>query len=134
MRTAAGIAAGALIALVVIALIEWLGSLAIPVAADRLRPSGGAEPLFDVPVAAKLIVVFAWFAGALLGGLLARRISGASWSPWAVGGLVAAAGIVNIFMIPHATWMQFAALVVPLLGGLAACHLPFRSTAARGWK
>jgi hypothetical protein len=119
-----GIIAGVLIAFAAVALIELLGHQAVPVPSDAaLRDPEVAQAIAGVPLAAKLIVVFAWFAGTLAGGAAARRISGERWAAWLVAAIVAAAGIANILMIPHPFWMQLAAVLAPVLGALAANHL-----------
>jgi hypothetical protein len=132
MRIAAGIIAGVLIAFAVVALIEFVGHQAVPVPSDvGLRDPEDPARLAGVPLAAKLIVVFAWFAGALAGAVAARRIAAVGWAPWVVGAVVAIAGIAVIMMIPHPFWMQLAAVLAPVLGVLVANHLlPRRPTTA----
>jgi hypothetical protein len=125
LRIIGGIVAGLVTAVAVMMLIEMAGHAAFPLPEDLgLRnPEAVADPLPSMPVAAKLIVVFAWFAGALAGGYVAKRICGRWSAAWAIAVLVAVAGIVNIMMIPHPVWMQIAAIVAPLVGGLVAGHL-----------
>ncbi len=125
VRIIGGIVAGAATAVAVIMLIETIGHLAFPLPDDlALRdPETVAEPVPAMPAAAKLIVVMAWFGGALAGGYVAKRICGRRWAAWAIAALVAAAGIVNVMMIPHPVWMQIAAVIAPLVGGLLAEHL-----------
>ena len=130
LRIIGAIVAGTVSAFAVIWLIEALGHVAFPLPEDLdLRdPELAAQALPSIPLPAKLIVVFAWFAGALSGGFVAGRIAGGWWTPWLVAALVACGGIMTILMIPHPVWMQIAAVAAPLLGGLVASH---RAGAAR---
>lgn len=131
LRIAASVVMGTLAAFAVIALIELAGHFAFPLPEDvNLRdPEALAQAMPSIPLPAKLIVVFAWFAGALAGGLVARRLDGRWWTPWPVAGLVVLAGLLNILMVPHPAWMLFAAVAAPLAGGLAAAHLGPREAA-----
>jgi hypothetical protein len=124
MRNAGGIIAGVLVAFVVVALIELVGHQLVPVASDvALRNPESADALAGVPLAAKLIVVFAWFAGALAGGAAALRITRVGWPNWLVAAVVAIAAVATILMIPHPFWMQLAAVLAPILGAVVAHHL-----------
>lgn len=73
-----------------------------------------------VPFQAKLWIVSGWFLGALLGALLAFRVSRWDFSGWFVAAFVAAAGIVNIVMIPHPLWMSVCAVALPFVGAVLA--------------
>jgi hypothetical protein len=124
MRTAAGIIAGVLVAFAAVALIELVGHQVVPVPSDLgLRNPESPEPLAGVPLAAKLIVVFAWFAGTLAGSAVALRVTRVAWCGWLVAAVVAVAAIANILMIPHPFWMQLAAVLAPVLGAVVAHHL-----------
>ena len=120
LRIIMGILGGAVAVFVVVGAIEYLAHLVFPV------PSDSAQ----VPVATQLVVLVAYFLGALVAGMVANRISGRSWTAWPIALLVAAGAIWSMFMIPHPQWMQVAAVVAPLLGGLAARRLA-RSNPAR---
>src|SRR3546814_12913746 len=113
--------AGGLTAFVLVWGIELIGHLIFPLPEDLdLRnPEVADQALGSIPLPAKLIVVFAWFTGALGGGYVASRIRGRWWSPWLIASLVALSAIGTIMMIPHPVWMQIAAVVAPLLGALA---------------
>lgn len=125
VRILASIVAGTLVAFAVIWLVELAGHAVWPVASDldMRDPETVARALPAIPLAAKLVVVLAWFAGALAGGVLAKRIAGSWWAAWPIAMLVALAGIMTAMMIPQPVWMQMAAVAAPLLGGLAASHL-----------
>ena len=125
-RLIGGLAAGLVAAFALIFLIEMIGHAFYPLPSDLVLvdPEQAARVIVGIPLAANLLVMLAWFVGALAGALAARRISGRDWAGWAVASLVAVAGIANILMIPHPVWMQIAAVAAPLFGGLIAHHLP----------
>jgi hypothetical protein len=75
------------------------------------------------PPGAMAFTVAAWFAGALAGGIVANLIANRRWPAWVMAGVVALASILNVLVIPHPDWVQIAAFVVPVLGGLIARHL-----------
>ena len=134
VRILASIVAGTLAAFAVIWLIEFAGHAAWPVASDvEMRdPEAMARALPAIPLAAKLVVVFAWFAGSLAGGAIAKRIARAWWVAWPVAALVAFACIMIVMMIPHPVWMQVAGVAAPLLGGLVATHIVRPARTRRG--
>ena len=111
-RTIGGILAGIVAMLAVIVAIELAAHLVFPVPSDRDA----------VPIGVQLLVLAAYFLGALAGGALAARISGRAWTAWAVAIVVVAGAIWSMFMIPHPQWMQIAAVVAPLVGGVVAGH------------
>ena len=124
-RIIVGIALGTLTAFVVLFLVELLGHMAYPLPddLDLRNPEASGQVVAAIPFGAKLFVILAWFAGALAGGVMAKRICRRSWAAWPVAGLVACAAVVNVMMIPHPVWMQISTVLAPLLGGLAASHL-----------
>ena len=125
VRIIGGIVAGAVVAVATIMIVEMLGHMIFPLPDDLALsdPEVVAGPSPAMPVAAQFIVVLAWFGGALAGGYVAKRIGCRWWAAWVVAALVAVAGIVNVMMIPHPVWMQIAAVVAPLIGGVLAGHL-----------
>ncbi|MES2059116.1 MAG: hypothetical protein V4564_24455 [Pseudomonadota bacterium] len=121
---------GAIAAMAIVSLVELL--------AGRLYPLGGELDVADAdaaaaimgaaPFPAKLLVVLAWFLGALGGAWLALRISDWRWSGWIIALLVVAGAITMIVMLPHPLWMQACAIVMPLIGGWIAVrvhHKPY---------
>jgi hypothetical protein len=125
LRIIVGIALGTLTAFVVLFLIELLGHMAYPLPddLDLRNPEASGQVVAAIPLPAKLVVILAWIAGTLVGGVVAKRICRRWWAAWPVAGLVACAAIVNVMMIPHPVWMQISAVLAPLLGALAASHL-----------
>ena len=104
----------------VIGLAVFLGILyAIELAARQIAPG-------EYSATQLLIVVVGYFASAFAGGLAAAIISRRPWTVWAIVLLAIAGSIWSIIVFPQPLWMQFGALIAPLLGGLAA-----RSAAGR---
>ena len=131
LRTILGIVAGVVLAFVVIMALEMVSYVAFPPPAglDPADPEDVKRIAAAAPMAAKVWVVFCWFAGALAGGWLARRLSRTSWAGWVIAGLIAVGGIANVLMIPHPLWMQIAAVAAPLLGGWIVTRLPVAGSA-----
>jgi hypothetical protein len=131
LRTILGIVAGVVLAFVVIMALEMVSFVAFPPPAglDPADPEDVKRIAAAAPMAAKVWVVFCWFAGALAGGWLARRLSRTGWAGWVIAGLIAVGGIANVLMIPHPLWMQIAAVAAPLLGGWIVTRLPVGGSA-----
>ena len=89
-----------------------------------------ARYLREAPMAAKLALVFGWFAGALAGGWTAAKIGLRSWLAWVPAGLVLLGGIANMMLIAHPAWMMAAGVVAPLVGGWLASRGGTRVAAA----
>lgn len=125
IRNILGIVAGLAVAVLAVMVVQALGHQLYPYPADvdLNDPEQIARVFPTVPVAAKLFVVAAWFLGALAGAAVAKSIIGRDWAAWTIAVLIACAGIMNLFIIPHPVWMQISAVVAPLLGGLIANHL-----------
>lgn len=124
-RLIIGIIAGLVAGFATIWGIDLIGHLIYPVPSDLAIDDFEAIGAYieSMPAAALAIVAFAWFAGALVGGFVAAAIGRRRWAAWLIAALVAAAGVVNIVMIPHPVLLQIAAIVAPALGGLIAAHL-----------
>lgn len=126
LKTVPGIVAGVVTALVVMTALQMAGHAAMPPPAglDPSDPEDLKQMVASASMAAKAWVVFAWFAAAVAGGWVARRISRTGWAGWVIAGLIVVGGIANIMMIPHPLWMQIAAVAAPLLGGWVVTRLP----------
>jgi len=132
LRIVLGIVAGVVLAFVLLMGLEMAGHAAMPPPAglDPTNPDDLRQMVAAAPLAAKVWVVFGWFAAAVAGGWLARRITRAAWAGWVIAGLIAVGGLANIAMIPHPLWMQIAAVAAPLLAGWVVTRLPVRGAAA----
>lgn len=132
MRTFLGIVAGIVAAFAAIWIIDLGGHMLYPVPSDLGMHDYEAIGAFlrSMPPLALFIIVLAWFVGAVLGGYVAAAVSRRDWTIWAVAGLVAVGGILNVMIIPHPLLLQIGAVAAPLLGGVAAHALYRRSRAA----
>ena len=125
IRSILGVVAGIAVAVLTVMVVQALGHALYPYPADvdLNDPEQIARVFPTIPLAAKLFVVAAWFGGALAGAAVAKAIAGRDWAAWTIAVLIAIGALANIFVIPHPVWMQVAAVVAPLLGGLIANHL-----------
>ncbi len=123
-RTILGIIAGIVAAFGMIWLTDTIGHSFYPVPSDvsvQNFEQMGAY-INSMPAGAMAFVVGAWFAGALIGGIVATLASRRRWTAWVIAAVVVLASLLNVLMIPHPIWMQIGAVVAPLLGGLFAAH------------
>jgi len=113
-----GVAIGILVAFVIVAAIEFWGSLLFMQAAP-VDPVGqvAARWVASMPLPAKLLVVAGWLLGALAGAAAAGRVARRSTIGWIPAALVAAVAIANVVLIPHPLWMTVAAVLAPIVGG-----------------
>jgi hypothetical protein len=131
LRTIGGILAGVVAAFAAIWCVEMVGHILYPIPSDVTLNDGARLGAFilSMPVGAQLFVLAAWLLGALAGGLVAALISRQRWTAWLIAGLVAVAGLINIFWLPHPELLQIGSVVAPLLGGLLASQLARRRLA-----
>lgn len=73
-----------------------------------------------MPVEAKILVVIAWFLGALAGAWTAIKISAMPSLGWTIGLVFALLSLVTVFSIPHPVWMMACALIVPFVAAWIA--------------
>ena len=121
-RTVLGIAAGILVAFATVFAINLAGHQIYPLPSDLNMDDAEAVGAYIQarPAGADAVVLIAWFVGAADGGLVAALVSRRAWTVWPIAGLVAAAGLVAVLMIPHPVLLQIGVIAAPLLGGLAA--------------
>lgn len=125
MRIVAGILAGAVIAVLCILGIEYVGHHVFPPppGTDLTDPAQVARLMENVPPAALAFVAAAWFIGALVGAWAANRIALRGLAGWVVALLVIAAGAATMMQIPHPAWMWAIGIVLPLIAGWLAQRL-----------
>jgi hypothetical protein len=111
-----GTLAGLVAAIIVVALVEWLGHIAYPTppGLDLAKPADQVRLMELIPFGAKLAVVASWFLGALAGCWAALRISGWASAAWMVAAVMVALSVTTQ-MLPHPVWMIVAALALPVL-------------------
>lgn len=116
-----------LLAVVLGALATGLVVLGVQVLGHRLFPSAApmdpADPevmrtfVQSLPLGALAFVVMAWTLGAFAGSSTAIRLARSQHAllAWFVGGLTLATVGINVWQIPHPTWMVAAGMVLPLV-------------------
>lgn len=127
VRTLAGLAAGLAAAIAIIMSVEGVGNQLFPPPQGYDMASGSALTL---PVRTLIFPVVGWFVGALVGAWLAIRMSGESWTGWAIGAFVLAATIFNFALITHPLWMMVAGAIAAPLGGWIAQRIAARARRA----
>jgi hypothetical protein len=114
-RSLLGVLAGAVVAVVVIMVIEGIGMWLYPLPAgvDPTDPAALAAAIPSLPLGAFLLVLAAWLLGAASGAAVALRVAkgAARWPGLAVGSLVLAGAAYNLATIPHPTWFVGVAVV-----------------------
>ncbi len=111
---------GIIVAVGIIWAIESLGHRFYPPPAGLDFADAEAMRVYvnTLPLGALLFVPAAWFIGTLGGTFVACRIGTASRQVFAlaVGGLVLAATVVNLVMIPHPMWFSVLGVAAVLVG------------------
>ncbi len=128
LRKILGGLAGVVAAFAVIMLVQFLGHQVIPPPSgmDPADPESIRAAMNDLPVGAFLFVLASYFGGAFVGTFVATWLGGARGLTYAivVGGLVFAATVANLLMIPHPLWFSITALagipVAAFFGGRLA--------------
>jgi len=114
---------GMVICVATVALLEQLNhSLFVPSSAstaDSHDPTVATAFMKNLPVAAYLMVLFAWLAGTAIGitaaSLLISRVS-RLFVP-VITGVMLLSTIANFYLLPHPTWLMIAAVVlIPFTG------------------
>jgi len=115
IRNIAAVLAGVVTAFVLILVVEKLGHLIYPPPADLdfSDPEAIRPYMATLPFVALLFPMIAWVVGTFAGSLLASKIGTANPLLFAgiVGGLVLAATIANLIMIPHPVWFSIVSLI-----------------------
>jgi hypothetical protein len=126
MRAIAGIIAGLITGLLATILVGSIGvgaTLSGPIRADVSDPRQVVEAFANMSLGPQLALMAAWFAGGLIGALIAKLIARRSWAGWTVAVLIAAYVVLNMLVLALPGWMQALSVVAPLLGGLIGNHL-----------
>jgi hypothetical protein len=126
MRAAAGIICGLIAGLVATILVGIVGVGATFTAPPGIDPSNSRQVLeafADMPDGSKIALMVAWFAGGLVGALVAKAIARRSWAAWAVAIVTAAYVLLNVLVLPMPGWMQALSVAAPLIGALIGNHL-----------
>ena len=126
MRILLGVIAGAVVAFLCVAGVEFLAHMIYPPppGLDINDHEAVARAMASAPVAALAFVAAGWFLAAWLGAWLADAVARKALAGWIVALIVVAACIANLLMVPgHPAWMWAAAILLPLIGGWLAQRL-----------
>lgn len=122
--------AGIVVALGTIAGVEMLGHRVYPppTGIDFSNPEAVKTMMAGMPVGALLFVLGGWLLGTFLGTLAACRIAAAWPMRFAaiIGGILLAATIANLVMIPHPLWFSIVAVVAIVAAAWLAGRLMTR--------
>jgi len=99
-----------------------------PADLDLKNPEAMKNLIASAPVGALLLVVLAYAVGSFGGGWLAARLAPKSHilHGMIVGGLLMAAGIMNLLMLPHPLWFWIVSVAVYLPAAYAGARLSQR--------
>lgn len=124
LGTILALVAGAVVAVLVIAGCEQIGTLLHPPPPGLDMHDRAAMTAFiaTLPWTAFAVVLVAWGLGVLSGGWVAGRLAPTGPALHALGItlLVAAGAVANMLMIPHPVWFWISALLVIAAAGHAA--------------
>ncbi|HEY5712678.1 MAG TPA: hypothetical protein VIT38_12360 [Allosphingosinicella sp.] len=124
MRKFLGSLVGVIVAIAVQTAGDLLGNkLYPPHITDMWNRSQVAEALAMRPTAALWISVAGYFAGALIGGWIGKKIARSPVGAWVPAGLLALMALAVGWGFPGAAWAMVATVAAPLIGGLLANHL-----------
>lgn len=125
VRRILGVIVGIILFGVGTTIVQLIGNALFPPAVpiDMTDPAAVAAAVTAIPLGAKLFVVLAYFAGALLGGWVGIRVGQWRAIAWWVLGSAWIGNVLNIMAIPHPVWMIVASFVSPLIGALLALRL-----------
>ena len=136
LRTALAIVVGVMVAAIVVFAMEGLGHDLFPPPADLdlSNPQDQARLMATMPLAAKLMVVLAWFLGALGGSAAAIAVVRKPLAGWIVATVMVALSLWTTQMLPHPAWMVACAVLLPpaaawLAGRLLAQRLTAQALA-----
>jgi hypothetical protein len=121
MKGLPGLLAGIVVAALTMMVVGYIGNALYPlhVSTDPNDRQALIEGLRAAPAGAQIWLLLAWFLGTFAGAAVARRLSGAAWPGWTIGGVLAAL-LTFIFFVPLPVWLQTLAPLAPLLGAAAA--------------
>lgn len=125
MRGFLAIVLGIVAGLIAMFAIATIGGLLFPssavVDATNAEQIRGVFP--TLPTGAKIAIILSWFGGPLVGGALAKWISGQGWAAWTTTAIFTLYVLLTVLILPMPGWLQALAVVAPLIGGLIANHL-----------
>jgi hypothetical protein len=131
LRAVLGVLAGVIAGLLTITLADMISQAAFPAPpppSDLSDKAAMKAFMALVPVGALATMAVGWILAAYLASMTALMVSGrVRWAGLAAAGLILAATVANLMMIPHPLWMA----VLGVGGILAAAGLSDRLYAAK---
>lgn len=118
MAAAAGLIAAFLCIWVMLALGHSIFPL--PAGIDPVDSAVQAPAVEATPVAARSVVLAAWFVGALVGAWAANRVAGHAIAGWGIALIIAATGIATLSTAANPAWVWAGGILLPLVGGAIA--------------
>lgn len=114
LRSVLAVLAGALVAFVLIAVIELLSGKLYPLHVKSGDPEDLAAAMARAPLGALLLLLLGWAVGTAAGAWTAARAAGRSHlvHGLVVGVLLLGAAIENLLAIPHPLWFWIAAVAL----------------------
>ncbi len=114
-RSLLGVLAGFVVAVVVIMVVEMIGMKVYPLPAgvDATDPAALQALMPTLPLGSFLFVLASWLLGTGAGAVMAQRVAKATTRApgLAVGGIILAFALYNMWVIPHPTWFMAAAVI-----------------------
>ena len=126
MRNIIGLLVGAVAGFAGTGIVVRIGGLLYPVRANpdiSDRVTQLREAMAAAPIEAQLFIVAAFFVGGLLAALVAKAIARTNWPGMVAAGIVTLAAILVVLVLPLPGWIQAAAVVLPLVGGMIGNQL-----------
>lgn len=119
VRSAFAVLFGVIVGATVVFIVERMGHAFFP-APPGFDPSS-ASAVAALPLAAKVAVLVAWFAGAFGGGAVAALIA-RRWAPaaWVVAMTILLLAGTSLAAIEHPLWMAIGAAPAAMIGGWLA--------------
>jgi len=130
LRSVLSVLLGAIVAGVLIACLELLGSkiFPLPPGTDPMDMEAVKAAMANVSMGALLFVLFGWFVGTIAGAWSAARVAGRAPAVHGliVGVLLLAGGIANMLMLPHPAWFWVLGVAVFVLAAYLGSRLAAR--------
>ena len=125
MRKVLGIIMGAVVALVILAALDWVDDQFHPLSFDInfADQAASAELFANRTMPDKLLWLAPWLFASFGGAWFALRVSDWKWAGWIVSALILVIAISGLFYLPQPLWMQASAVILPILGGWLAGKL-----------
>lgn len=126
MRRILGVLAGLGAAVLTALIVSYVGARFVPAGTGTVNTStveGIRQTYSSLGTGVQLLGVIAWALGALVGAMVAKRLSGRPGAAWTVAGVIEAYMVLNVLMLPMPAWMKLLAVILPLAAGFIANRL-----------